>query len=47
MLTVKASLFHFQCIILSETCSGKNAEAAENNHIFNFGEIISALSAGR
>jgi hypothetical protein len=34
MLTVKASMFHLQCIILSETCCDKNAEAAENCHIF-------------
>jgi hypothetical protein len=34
MLPVKASMFLLQCIILSETCCGKNAEAAENGHIF-------------
>jgi hypothetical protein len=34
MLTVKASILHLQSIILSETCCGKNADAAENGHIF-------------
>jgi hypothetical protein len=34
MLTVKASMFHLQCIVLSEIYCGKNAEAAENGHIF-------------
>jgi hypothetical protein len=34
MLPVKASMFLLQCIILSETHCGKNAEAAENGHIF-------------
>jgi hypothetical protein len=33
-LTVKALMLHLQCVILSETCCGKNAEAAENCHIF-------------
>jgi hypothetical protein len=36
MLTIKASMVHLQCIIFSETCSGKNAEAAENGHICHF-----------
>jgi hypothetical protein len=36
MLTGKASMFLLQCIILSETRCGKNAEAAENVHIFHF-----------
>jgi hypothetical protein len=34
MLTVKASMFHLQSMILSETCFGKNAKTAENGHIF-------------
>jgi hypothetical protein len=34
MLTVEASMFHLQSIILSETFYGKNAEAAENGYIF-------------
>jgi hypothetical protein len=34
MLTVKTSMFHLQCIFLSETCDNKNA--AENGHIFPF-----------
>jgi hypothetical protein len=38
MLTVKASLFHLQYIILSEACCGKNAKAAENCRIFQFCE---------
>jgi uncharacterized membrane protein YidH (DUF202 family) len=29
----KASMFHFQCIILFTACCDKNAEAAENSHI--------------
>jgi hypothetical protein len=37
MVTVKASLFHLQCIIESDTCCGKNAEAAKNcNFFFQF-----------
>jgi hypothetical protein len=40
MLTVKASMFLFQWIILSETCCGKNAEAAENGHTFHFWGIF-------
>jgi hypothetical protein len=35
MLKVKDSMVHLQCIIFSETCCGKNAEAAENGHIFH------------
>jgi hypothetical protein len=35
MLTDKASMVHLQCFFLLETCS-KNAEAAENCHIFQF-----------
>jgi hypothetical protein len=31
MFTVKDSMFHMQCVILSETFSGKNADAAEND----------------
>jgi hypothetical protein len=42
MLTVKASMFHLHRIILSETCYGKNAEAAEKGHIFN--TFFNALS---
>jgi hypothetical protein len=33
MLTVEASIFHFLCIILSETCCGKNAEATKISQI--------------
>jgi hypothetical protein len=33
MLSVKAFVFHLQCIILSKASFGKNAEAAENGHI--------------
>jgi hypothetical protein len=33
ILPVKASMFLLQCIILSETRCGKNAEAAENGYI--------------
>jgi hypothetical protein len=33
MLTVKTSMFHFQCIILSKTCWDKTAEAAVNSHM--------------
>jgi hypothetical protein len=40
MLTVKVSMFHLQCIILSETFCDKNAEAAENGHIFNALSVI-------
>jgi hypothetical protein len=36
MLVVKTSMFHLQCIFLSETCCSKNAEAAENGHIVHF-----------
>jgi hypothetical protein len=36
MLTVRASMFHLQSIILSETFCGKNADAAEHRHIFPF-----------
>jgi hypothetical protein len=35
MLTVNTSMFHLQCFFLPETCR-KNAEAAENGHIFYF-----------
>jgi hypothetical protein len=35
-LTVKTSMFHLQCIVLSKTCCSKNAEAAENGHAFYF-----------
>jgi hypothetical protein len=35
-LTVKTSMFHLQCIIMSETCCSKNAESAEISHIFHF-----------
>jgi hypothetical protein len=44
MLTVEASMFHLQSIILSETFCGKNAEAAENRHIFQFLSVFNALS---
>jgi hypothetical protein len=43
-LTVKASMFHLLCIILSETCCGKNAEAAENGKIFQIISIFNTLS---
>jgi hypothetical protein len=33
-LTAEASMFHFQSIFFSKTFCGKNAEAAENLHIF-------------
>jgi hypothetical protein len=33
-------MFHSQRIILSETCCGKKAEAAENGHIF---QLLSVL----
>jgi hypothetical protein len=33
-------MFNFQCIIWSETCCGKNAEATENGHIFQFLSIF-------
>jgi hypothetical protein len=36
MSTVKLSMFHLQCTFLSEMCFSKNAEAAENCHIFLF-----------
>jgi hypothetical protein len=36
MLTVEASVFHLQSIILSETFCGKTAEAAENRQLFFF-----------
>jgi hypothetical protein len=35
MFTVKASKFHLQCVIMSENCCDRNAEAAENGHFFN------------
>jgi hypothetical protein len=28
-------MVHLQCIILSENCCGKDAEAAENGHIIS------------
>jgi hypothetical protein len=40
MLTVEASMFHLQSIILSETFCGKNAEAAENGHIFQLVSVF-------
>jgi hypothetical protein len=40
MLAVKASMVHLQCIILSEICCSKNAEAAENCHIFQLESIF-------
>jgi hypothetical protein len=40
MFKVKASMIHLQCIIFSETCYGKNAEAAENGHIFHFVNVL-------
>jgi hypothetical protein len=36
MVIVKASMVHLQCIFVLETWNGKNAEAAENCHIFQF-----------
>jgi hypothetical protein len=36
MLSVKASMFHLQCIFFLKTLWNKNAEAAENDHIFQF-----------
>jgi hypothetical protein len=35
-----ASMFHLQCIFLSETCCSKNAEAAESGHIFPFVDVF-------
>jgi hypothetical protein len=40
ILTVKASMFHLLCIILSETLCDKNAEAAENGHIFKLVSVF-------
>jgi hypothetical protein len=40
MLTVKASIFHFLCIIVSETCCGKNAEAAKISQISQLMSIL-------
>jgi hypothetical protein len=37
-------MFHFQSIILSETCCGKNIEAAENGHICQLWTFCKALS---
>jgi hypothetical protein len=39
VLTVKISMFRLQCIIMSETCCSKNAEAAENGQIFHFSSV--------
>jgi hypothetical protein len=36
MLTVETSMFHLQCIFLSEICCSKKKKAAENGHIFHF-----------
>jgi hypothetical protein len=40
MLKVNASMFHVQCIILSENGCGKNAEAAENGNIFQLVRVF-------
>jgi hypothetical protein len=40
MLTVKASMFHLQCIFFSEICCGKNTEATENGIIFQLLSIF-------
>jgi hypothetical protein len=40
----QASMFHLQCVILSETCWGKNAEAAGKVLFFNLKAIFTALS---
>jgi hypothetical protein len=40
MLKVKDSMIYLQCITFSETCSRKNAEAAENGHIFHFVSVF-------
>jgi hypothetical protein len=37
-------MFHLQSIILSEICCGKNAEAAENGHIFKLLSVFNAQS---
>jgi hypothetical protein len=45
MLTVNASMLYLQCIILSDTCCGKNAEAAaENGHLSTLARFFKALS---
>jgi hypothetical protein len=36
MLTVKALMFHLQCIFVFKTLCNKNVEAAESGHIFQF-----------
>jgi hypothetical protein len=33
-------MYHLQCISLSETCYGKNAEAAENSHIIQLVSVF-------
>jgi hypothetical protein len=43
MLTVKASMFHLQRIIESDTCCGKNAEAAKKLSIFSIRGHFSML----
>jgi hypothetical protein len=43
MLPAKASMFHLQCIFLSETCWSENVEAAENGHIFPLLAFFNAL----
>jgi hypothetical protein len=40
ILTAKASMFHFQCIVWSETCCGKTAEATENSQIFQLMSVF-------
>jgi hypothetical protein len=47
MLTFKASMFYLQCIILSETCYGKNAEAAENSHPLQLGAFQCSVTPSR
>jgi hypothetical protein len=40
MLTVEASMFHWQSIVFSETLSGKNAEAVENWQSFQLMSVF-------
>jgi hypothetical protein len=39
-LTVKASIIHLQCVILSETGCGKSVEAANNRNILQLLSLI-------
>jgi hypothetical protein len=48
MFTVKSSIFHLQCVILSETVLGKNAEVAKNSNIFQlFGLFQCSVTRSR